>query len=718
MKYRRGRIREGFIWIPYDDSLGLMSSLDPVQRIGNMMRKPWGLFLSFTLVITFLISQSGYASVENESLEVMRDAESQQALVDVQVLETLAYNVVSYTDDNPPETPSLGDLPLQSSITQHGITWTFSEPVPVGQFVNGDTYVVGPVTIVTIDPPPHDGRNGSVLNLPSFNDRTGFDDRVQGNRYDASMRSDPPISMVPGDALVSTISVETIGEIKRVLRPSDDTISPIRTASVLTCLSEPVPPDAFRPSYGDRSQAIFLSRNLRRDFLPNLEAVPSSPLLTEFEGYFQKPWIDANQFGFDFPIEYMPDYGREIGRAVSMASLLLTLDFTPEEKEPLLVYFVQYGIDLHGLVQAGYRGWPAHGGHGSGRKWPIVFAGILFQDQEMQHPDALFGEDMQTMYDNGWTGANVVYAGHVGVNGEQVNPGWGPYEHLQPKDWISQIGESYRRCCTSLSWVGEALAARLLNAEEAWDHPAFFDYVDRWMMEDDSEFVDIIEEQTGVSYHASWARQGQAWDDFVEEMWAAYRFWEGPSPTFEDVPVDHWAYEAIETLYQAGFVSGCSLQPLLFCPENIMTRAESAVFVERGIHGADYLPLQPQDSLFADVPLNEWYAKWSHGLWEDGYTSGCGTDPLIYCPLQQHTRTEGAVFFLRMLNGADYEPPEAQGLFADVNPASWEAKWVEAAYQAGLIDPCETAPELRYCGEDPLSRAIAATIIVRAKGME
>ena len=189
-----------------------------------------------------------------------------------------------------------------------------------------------------------------------------------------------------------------------------------------------------------------------------------------------------------------------------------------------------------------------------------------------------------------------------------------------------------------------------------------------------------------------------------------------PSPTFGDVPVDHWAYEAIEVLYQDGYITGCSTDPLLYCPEDIMTRAESAVFVERGIHGADYLPPQPQESIFADVPLSEWYTKWSHGLWEDGYTSGCGTDPLIYCPLQQHTRAEGAVFFLRMLNGAMYEPPPARGLFADVDVNAWEAKWVEAAYNEAIMDPCDLEG-MRFCPGDPLSRAMAASIMVKAKGI-
>lgn len=41
-----------------------------------------------------------------------------------------------------------------SSVTQHGITWTFSTARPVGQFVNGDYWVVGPVTINSVSPAP------------------------------------------------------------------------------------------------------------------------------------------------------------------------------------------------------------------------------------------------------------------------------------------------------------------------------------------------------------------------------------------------------------------------------------------------------------------------------------------------------------------------------------------------------------------------------------
>jgi hypothetical protein len=40
-----------------------------------------------------------------------------------------------------------------SSVTRHGITWTFDDEYQVGNYVNGDPYVVGPVTILEVDPP-------------------------------------------------------------------------------------------------------------------------------------------------------------------------------------------------------------------------------------------------------------------------------------------------------------------------------------------------------------------------------------------------------------------------------------------------------------------------------------------------------------------------------------------------------------------------------------
>jgi hypothetical protein len=189
------------------------------------------------------------------------------------------------------------------------------------------------------------------------------------------------------------------------------------------------------------------------------------------------------------------------------------------------------------------------------------------------------------------------------------------------------------------------------------------------------------------------------------------------TPSFVDTPEDHWAFDYIEALYQNGYVAGCSEDPLMYCPDEPMTRAESAVFVERGIWGADYTPPSPTEVIFDDVPLSEWFAKWASALWNDGYTAGCNSDPLQYCPLQEHTMAEGAVFYLRMLNGSDYEPPDPTGVFQDAPVEEWYTRWVEAAYNAGIYPSCQTSPQLLACPEDPLTRAMGAYMMVNAKGI-
>ncbi|NIM96226.1 MAG: hypothetical protein GTO18_21215 [Anaerolineales bacterium] len=190
-----------------------------------------------------------------------------------------------------------------------------------------------------------------------------------------------------------------------------------------------------------------------------------------------------------------------------------------------------------------------------------------------------------------------------------------------------------------------------------------------------------------------------------------------PKSSFEDVPTDHWAFVYIELLYQLGYIAGCSADPPLYCPEATMTRAESAVFVERGIHNAYYIPPEPSEQVFADVPLWEWYAKWTDGLWRDGYTAGCGLDPLAYCPMREHTMAEGSVFFLRMMYGYDFSPPEPTGIFSDVPLDAWYAPWVEEAYRSQILIPCQEMPDLRACPEAPLNRAMGAYMMVQSKGL-
>jgi hypothetical protein len=70
-----------------------------------------------------------------------------------------------------------------------------------------------------------------------------------------------------------------------------------------------------------------------------------------------------------------------------------------------------------------------------------------------------------------------------------------------------------------------------------------------------------------------------------------------------------------------------------------------------------------------------------------------------------------------MMYGADYEPPEARGYFKDVESGIWYEKWVDAAWDAGIIEPCATEPDMLFCPEDGLTRAVAAYMMVQAKDL-
>ena len=356
---------------------------------------------------------------------------------------------------------------------------------------------------------------------------SGYDSRTIA--YDPGLTVKPPVKLKTGFSLISSISLAA-DELDRppVMARHGKPQTYLKSAAVLTCLSQPVSPDAFRPSYSDTGNTIYRASNLNRDLLPSLERVASTPDLQMWERIFERPWIDHTRGWGNrqtHPTDNMPEYARETSRAVSIVSLMLMLDFSQAEKEQLLLSFVQYGIDLWGAARSG-GGWHAEGGYGNGRKWPIIFPGMLLGEDQMQVPNISvsgirFGEDDQTMYGNGWTGAKAIFAGHTGKNGKGDR---GPYEHLPPAQWPGPKktqSESYRRCCTSISWVGTALSAHLMDAKKQWNHDAYFDYVDRWMTEEDSLFLAKIQAETGKDLSSQ--PQGRTWDAFVDEMWAKYR---------------------------------------------------------------------------------------------------------------------------------------------------------------------------------------------------
>ncbi len=177
--------------------------------------------------------------------------------------------------------------------------------------------------------------------------------------------------------------------------------------------------------------------------------------------------------------------------------------------------------------------------------------------------------------------------------------------------------------------------------------------------------------------------------------------------TFADVPTDYWAWSWIERLYSAGITGGCASNPLRYCPEANVSRAEMAVFLERGIHGSSFNP--PIVTLTFTDTTNNFARYWIEALKSDGITSGCG--PSLYCPNASTTRAEMAIFLLRSKHGASYNPPAATGtLFTDVPSSYWAARWIEQLANEGITSGCGTN---LYCPDATVTRAQMAIFLVR-----
>ena len=178
---------------------------------------------------------------------------------------------------------------------------------------------------------------------------------------------------------------------------------------------------------------------------------------------------------------------------------------------------------------------------------------------------------------------------------------------------------------------------------------------------------------------------------------------------FNDVPPTYWAVNWIQRLFNAGITSGCGNGN--YCPEDPVTRAQMAVFLERGVHGSDYQPPAVGSGTgFYDVPTEYWAAAWIKQLAADGITSGCGGGN--YCPDDPVTRSQMAIFLLRAKYGAAYIPPGVGSNtgFNDVSVTHWAAAWIRQLAAEGITTGCGGG---NYCPEDSVTRAQMAVFLVR-----
>jgi hypothetical protein len=224
----------------------------------------------------------------------------------------------------------------------------------------------------------------------------------------------------------------------------------------------------------------------------------------------------------------------------------------------------------------------------------------------------------------------------------------------------------------------------------------------------------------------SWSTHGYAYEalrselaDLIAERWQTASILPIASQLkeFSDVDIDHPYHEEIMTLVQLGYFAGCGQDPVAFCPDRALTRAEAAVLFGRLIYSQKSAPDLPDQQVFVDLPSmgdGSWATPWAVALWQDGFLSECDHDPLRFCPDAPLSRVDSVILMLRARYGALYIPSPAVGLFADVALRWGEAKWIEAAYDEELLEPCKTSYRMRFCPYGNISRGEAAAMVVHA----
>ncbi len=249
-------------------------------------------------------------------------------------------------------------------------------------------------------------KNGSMMNITP-NDRIGYDSRIYGmpHGYDHRLNvavgvSDTnPLVVKTDTSLVSTVSKDESNVWPKLIH-----------ASVLTILESIPAYGSFRPGYCSIEKQIpgnVATIDANKGYLETLDLTslyPSEhvPVLHKevldnsllpinaqketIERMFERVWLNhtTDAAGLYYrPEANMCKYGRDSAVQVSVASLILHSEFSYEEKKTLLIRFIQLGIDNYSVATRS-TGWKPDGGCTQGHKWPILFAGIMLDDNGMK----------------------------------------------------------------------------------------------------------------------------------------------------------------------------------------------------------------------------------------------------------------------------------------------------------------------------------------------
>jgi hypothetical protein len=369
---------------------------------------------------------------------------------------------------------------MQQSVTQRGMTWYFDKEYKVGQFANGDYWVLGPVTITRIAPDFDGTNNGWEVN-PIVTGGQGFQNQT-GYGFNPSLVPSLPYTTGGTVSIVKTTPTGVPGQVI------------IKGAAVLTVVADIPPGDGalvFRPPYVGTEKPFYRVADLKTNLLPAYAPVTPMPTLATVAARFQPLQMDHKTGAIGRalrPADNMDDYQPANTPAQNEAALRLMMNDTLTDKRPALINFVQFGIDKIHTIYLGQT-WPDGGGHQPGHLIVAAYAAVLLDLQQAKdvlraatffHGTRWFyrGRDSRVLW--GGSGTEYNYWNYI-MTGSGNRSIKDPYGYIDG----GKAPEGSYQVITSQSHKGEILATHLMPAlKDAWpatEWAMIQEYADRWV---------------------------------------------------------------------------------------------------------------------------------------------------------------------------------------------------------------------------------------------
>ena len=191
--------------------------------------------------------------------------------------------------------------------------------------------------------------------------------------------------------------------------------------------------------------------------------------------------------------------------------------------------------------------------------------------------------------------------------------------------------------------------------------------------------------------------------------WAGYYPWL-TTQAFTDVPSSSPFFDYVNVLSSWQLTTGCSANPPMFCPTDLVTRDQLATFLIRSMFGNTFT--YTTKPYFTDVPATSSFFPYIQKLADVGLTHGC--TPTTYCPAGLVPRQDAAVLIVRgkleSLFGDKFTYPTTP-FFTDVPSTLPQFPYIQKMFELGLTGGCTAT---QFCPGNNLTRQEIAVFLDRA----